>query len=267
MIGTFGLATLGSYNVLSVELSVIEIALAVGILLFGGFVKGTIGFAVGLIAISGLVEIFPPRLALIALSIPFLMSNVVVLIEDGVPISFLREQVPFLLMLIVGLFAGVWLLSVLSEEVLYLFIAGYVVLFLIFSRFEDQIKGYASLDGAGAFSGSLSGLLGGAVSAPGPPLVIHGYLNTVDENRRVFVTGVSALFLIAHAVRIVFLANADLLHTKEILLGAIFSVPMFAGVYIGILFRPYINEKTFKLLIKILLTAIGIKLFLNGIGW
>ncbi|WP_265110822.1 TSUP family transporter [Halosolutus halophilus] len=262
-----GLATSGVYGIVGIELTAFEIVLVLSILLLGGFVKGTIGFAVGLITVSGLVQIVPPRLALVALSIPFLVSNLVVLAGDGVPVAFLRRQVPFMIALVVGLFAGVWLLTILSPGLLYLFISGYVFLFLAFQRVEDRIHEYATHGSVGVFSGSLSGLLGGAVSAPGPPLVIHAYLNTVEDHRTVFVTGVSALFLLAHVVRVLFLAHADLLHAREVILGVAFTVPIFVGATLGIVFRQYVDDGTFTLLVKVLLAAIGVRLFLNGIGW
>lgn len=250
-----------------VELTAIGALIAIGVLLLGGFVKGTVGFAVGLITIAGIVQVFPPHLALVALSIPFLVSNVIVLVRDGLPVDFLRSQVEFLITLTVGLFVGVWLLEILSARVLYLFIAGYVGLFLVFQRVEDRIYEYAERQSVSVFAGMLSGLLGGAVSAPGPPLVIHSYLNTIDENRTMFVTGTSALFLVAHVMRMLFLTNADLLQTQELILGAGFTVPVFVGVYLGTVFRPHLNERLFTLAIKLLLALIGIRLFLNGVGW
>ncbi|MFC4248330.1 TSUP family transporter [Natribaculum luteum] len=258
---------LGALAFAGVEVTAVGVLIAIAVLLLGGFVKGTVGFAVGLITIAGIVQVFPPQLALVALSIPFLVSNVVVLVNDGLPIEFLRTQIGFLITLTVGLFVGVWLLEALSAQLLYLFIAAYVGLFLVFQHVEEKIYEYAERPSVSVFAGTLSGLLGGAVGAPGPPLVIHSYLNTIDENRTVFVTGTSALFLVAHVVRVVFLANANLLQTTEFVLGALFTVPVFVGVYLGTVFRPYLDERLFALFIKLLLVLIGIRLFLNGIGW
>lgn len=78
---------LGIVGLSSIEVTVVGTVLAIAILVFGGLVKGTVGF----ITISGLVQIFPPKLTLVALSIPFLISNIVVLVRDGVPMAFLRE--------------------------------------------------------------------------------------------------------------------------------------------------------------------------------
>lgn len=258
---------LGIVELSSIEVTVVGAVLAIAILVFGGLVKGTVGFAVGLITISGLVQIFPPKLTLVALSIPFLVSNIVVLVRDGVPMAFLREQVNFLLTLVAGLFVGVWLLEILSAQLLYLFIAGYVGLFLVFQRVEERIYDYAERPSASVLAGALSGMLGGAIGAPGPPLVIHAYLNPTYESRTLFVTGTSALFLVAHSVRMLFLSNADLLHAREFALGIAFTVPVFVGVYLGTVVRPYVDERRFTLFIKLLLFLIGIQLFMNGMGW
>lgn len=255
------------FTFVGVELTVAGAVFAIIVLLFGGFVKGTVGFAVGLITTAGIVQVFPPHLALVALTVPFLVSNMIVLAKDGFPRQFLQAQLGFLITLSAGLFVGVWLLGVLSPEVLYLFIAAYVFLFLLFQFVEDQIYKYGQRRSASIFAGTLSGLLGGAIGAPGPPLVIHAYLNTINENRTLFVTGTSALFLVSHVIRIAFLTNADLLHTREIMLGIAFSIPVFVGVYLGAVFRPYVNDRLFTAFIKLLLAVIGVRLFLNGMGW
>lgn len=62
---------LGIVGLSSIEVTVVGTVLAIAILVFGGLVKGTVGF----ITISGLVQIFPPKLTLVALSIPFLVST------------------------------------------------------------------------------------------------------------------------------------------------------------------------------------------------
>jgi len=100
------IGVVGALSIADVSLTSMELLLAVGVLLLGGILKGTVGFAVGLVTISGLVQLFPPKLALVALSIPFLLSNVIVLVRDGVPRRFVRQQLPFIATLSVGLFRG-----------------------------------------------------------------------------------------------------------------------------------------------------------------
>ena len=248
------------------DITLLALVLAAGILLIGGFLKGTVGFAVGLVTVAGLVQVFPPKLVVVALSIPFLLSNVIVLVEDGVPYGFIRGQYPFVLALAVGLVGGVLLLRIVSERFLFLFLAGYIGLFLLVQWYERRIYEIADHGLAGLMAGSISGVIGGAVSAPGPPLVIHAYLNTLGDGKTAFVTATSSLFLIAHCFRLTFLANVGLLGVREILLGLAFSVPIYIGVALGIRARPYLDSRKFTMAIKVLLVLIGLRLLARGLG-
>ena len=246
-------------------LTVFDLVFAAGVLLLGGLLKGTVGFAVGLVAVAGLVQLFPPKVAVVALTIPFFFSNVAVLVRDGVPWDFVRGQVPFVTMLVVGLFVGVAGLEALPPRGVYLLLAVYIGGFLIFQRYEAAIERYAASSVAGPVAGTLAGVLGGAVSAPGPPLIIHAYISA-DNDRVVFVTGASTLFLIAHIVRVIFLVDATLLGPAEVWLGVLFTFPVFAGVMLGAHYRSSIDPLTFKRLTLALLAVIGLKLAADGLG-
>ena len=51
------------------------LAVAMLITLFAGFVKGTVGFAMPMVMISGLSSILPPEIALAGLILPTLLTN------------------------------------------------------------------------------------------------------------------------------------------------------------------------------------------------
>jgi uncharacterized membrane protein YfcA len=136
----------------------------------------------------------------------------------------------------------------------------------VFQRYDRFVHGYAQSRYVGPVTGFLAGVLGGIVSAPGPPLVVHAYLNTIEDSKTLFVTGMSSLFLIAHVVRLLFLYNRRLLHTTEVTLGFLFSVPIFAGVLLGAASRSYVDSRTFEQVVKVLLVLIGLKLLTNGLG-
>jgi uncharacterized membrane protein YfcA len=253
-------------DVAGIRLTPLELLLSVAVLLLGGYLKGTVGFAVGLVTISGLVQLLPPKPTVIALTIPFLASNLVVLARDGVPIEFVRGQLPFLATLTVGLLVGVAGLGVLSEEAIYLLLAVYIGGFLVFQRYDRLVDGYTESRISGPIAGALAGLLGGIVGAPGPPMVTHAYLNTIGESKKLFVTATSTLFLAAHVIRLGFLYAGDLLHVQELTLGVLFSIPIFAGVLVGIASRSYVDSDTFERAVQLLLVLIGVNLLRNGLG-
>jgi uncharacterized membrane protein YfcA len=63
----------------------------------------------------------------------------------------------------------------------------------VFQRYDRFVHGYAQSRYVGPVTGFLAGVLGGIVSAPGPPLVVHAYLNTIEDSKTLFVTGMSSL--------------------------------------------------------------------------
>ncbi|MBV0926293.1 sulfite exporter TauE/SafE family protein [Halomicroarcula limicola] len=239
------------------------IAYGLAVLLLGGFVKGTVGFAVGLVVVAGLVQVFPAKEVTIILSVPFLLSNVIVLKEEGVPSRFLRQQVPFIGALFVGLVLGVILLSIISSQVLYLLLAAYIALFLAIS--QDKLVAYAEKTGLSVGSGLFAGLLGGVIGVPGPPLVVHTYIQVAEENTE-FVAGVSSLFLVAHLLRIGILASDRLLGVRGLVIGVLLTIPIWIGVVLGVRFRDYIPDRRFEQTIKVFLAIIGVRLLMNGLS-
>ncbi|WP_167768464.1 TSUP family transporter [Haloarcula amylovorans] len=239
------------------------IAYGIAVLLLGGFVKGTVGFAVGLVVVAGLVQVFPAKEVTIILSVPFLLSNVIVLKEEGVPYRFLRAQVPFISALFVGLVLGVILLSIISSQVLYLILAAYIAVFLAIS--QDKLVAYAEKTGLSVGSGIFAGLLGGVIGVPGPPLVVHTYIQVAEEATE-FVAGVSSLFLIAHLLRIGILASDRLLGLRGLLIGLLLTIPIWLGVVLGVRFRDYIPDRRFEQTIKVFLAVIGVRLLMSGLS-
>ncbi|MEM8552427.1 MAG: sulfite exporter TauE/SafE family protein, partial [Pseudomonadota bacterium] len=66
------------------ELSTLTWVLVVAITLVAGFVKGTVGFAMPMIMISGLGSVLPPELALAALIAPTLVTNAFQAFRGGI---------------------------------------------------------------------------------------------------------------------------------------------------------------------------------------
>lgn len=245
------------------NLSPQTVAYGITVLFLGGFVKGTVGFAVGLVVVAGLVQVFPAKEVTIILSFPFLLSNVIVLKEEGVPYRFIKDQIPFIGALFVGLILGVILLSIISSQVLYLLLAAYIAVFLAIS--QDKLVAYAEKTGLSVGSGLFGGLLGGVIGVPGPPLVVHTYIQVAEEGTE-FVAGVSSLFLIAHLLRIGILASDNLLGMRGLLIGLLLTVPIWLGIVLGVRFRDFIPERRFEQTIKVFLAIIGVRLLMNGLS-
>ena len=100
--------------------SVVAFALAVS--LFGGFIKGIVGFALPTVLISGLSLFLTPELALVGLLLPTVATNGWQALRQGVPaaVSSVRRFRVFLGVGLVFMLASAQLLRVLPDNVLFL---------------------------------------------------------------------------------------------------------------------------------------------------
>jgi uncharacterized membrane protein YfcA len=231
------------------------------VLLLGGFVKGTVGFAVGLVVVGGLVQVFPAKDIAIILSVPFLLSNIIVLKQEGIPYQFVRSQLPFITAVFVGVIVGVVLLRIISSQILYLLLASYIAVFLATS--QRELVAYAEKTGLSIGNGLFGGLLGGVIGVPGPPVIIHTYVQ-VSKRETGFVAGVSSLFLITHLLRIGVLASDGLVEIRGILIGIALIIPIWVGIVLGTRFRDSIPKRRLEQIIKLFLAVIGARLAIIG---
>lgn len=241
-------------------LSLATLLLAVSILFLAGLVKGTLGFGVGLVSATLLIQLFPPKLVLMVLVIPIGLSETGLLISTGIPWRLIRESGPFFLLLIPGAIAGVLGLFAVPVNTLYLALSGYIVVFLVVQQYGSWTYKLADQRGLGPVSGTAAGLLGGGFGAAGPAVVPYLYSNSRDYPRSAFVGGMSAAFIIPQIVRLPLFITADRFGPEELALGSVAAVIVLIGLGLGSRFRPYIPEATFQRFVKGVLLLMAVQL-------
>lgn len=241
------------------------VLLAIAILLVAGIVKGTLGFGVGLVSATLLLQLFPPKPTLIVLILPIGLSEVGLLVNAGVPWGLLRDHAAFFLLLIPGAIAGVLGLIAVPVNVLYLALSGYIVVFLAVQRYEARAYRLAKRRGFGAVSGVASGLLGGSFGAAGPPTVPYLYINTRDEARSVFVGGMAAAYVVPQIVRLPPLVLAGRFDSRKLLLGSGAAAIVLVGLGLGSYLRPHIPEDAFQLVVKGVLLLMATQLAVDAL--
>lgn len=247
-------------TLLELSIPLTTLVLAVGILLVAGIVKGTLGFGVGLVSATLLIQLFPPKPTLLVLILPIGLAEVGLLVTTGVPWSFIREHAAFFLLLVPGAIAGVLGLLIVPVDVLYLVLSGYIVVFLAVQRYEVRAYRIANRRGFGAVSGVASGLLGGSIGAAGPPTVPYLYINTRDYPRSVFVGGMAAAYVVPQIVRLPPLVVAGRFGLRKLVLGGLAAAIVLAGLGLGTRLRPHIPENTFELVVKVVLLVVAVQL-------
>src|SRR5262249_54672515 len=127
-----------------------------------GFIKGFIGFGFSVIALPTVALGLPPERPVIIISIPTLVSNIVVLAKGNPPVPELRRAVPFMIPLIAGAVAGAILLPHIDPDRLTVIIGIVVVVFSLLSLVKIDIALSPAQERiASPIVGLICGLLGG----------------------------------------------------------------------------------------------------------
>ncbi len=203
--------------------------------LLAGTVRGFSGFGTAMIYLPIAGQFLSPLVAVLTLTI-----------MDGFgPIPALPRAVrdadwPDLRRLIIAMLLslpiGIWLLISVPSDVFRYGVSLISLLLLAALIFGLRYKGRLSAPKIYGI-GAASGVLGGAVGLPGPPVIL---LYMASTHAPVVIRATTMVFLFAYDVILFTMFGAQgLLSLSLILLGALLIAPMMLGILIGTwLFRP-----------------------------
>ena len=211
------------------------------IIFISSLVQGLTGFGFSVVALPLLSLIMDIRQIVPSLVIYSIVLNVMVLANL---LKYLRPKQMLLLAVfgLVGIRIGIWLLA--SMDPGYIKIAAGIGLFLysiaLLTGFKKN-SGESPLTKAGI--GLLSGILGGATSLSGPPIVL--FLADKVE-KQVFRANLTAYFFILNIFSIPAYISSGIM-TKSGFIQSLKLIPaVIIGVYIGIKLGDRVDEKKFK---------------------
>lgn len=245
----------------------LELALAAfAVTLLAGFVKGAVGFAQPMIMISGLATFLPPEMALAALIIPTVVSNVWQSLRDGFAAAWaaMREYWLYLLILGACILASAQLVSVLDGNTMLLILGVPVTLFCIIQLLGFTLKLNSRNRVAEAIFAALAGGVGGISGVWGPLTVI--YLNAVDTPKQKsmlvqgVIYGIGAVLLLAAHLR------SGVLNAQTLPLSFAMVVPAMLGMAMGLAVHDRLDQKRFKQLTLIVLVFAGLNLIRRGLS-
>lgn len=230
--------------------------LVVAVIFLAVFTQSLSGFGVALVAMSLLpalinIQVATPLVAVVGVTIEFFLL--------WRYRSALNLQAVWRLVAasIIGIPLGVWALSRLDEDVvlaaLGVLITGYAIYALLNMRLPElRHSGWAYL------SGFIAGVLGGAYTTSGPPVIVYGDCRRWERaefksNLQGFFFVSSIFIVIAHA----FDQNLTPLVWRYYLL----SIPaMIIGIIAGVSLDKVINPLLYRKIVLILLVFLGFRL-------
>ena len=139
---------------------------------------------------------------------------------------------------------------------------GILILFIVIALARGINFGIRTEKHAFRISGLLGGMLAGATGITGPPVAI--ILSSIKTPREKFSAVLSLFILIAVSFAFVFYFAAGLIHLRILLLALVTIPAMLAGLYAGDRLVSHINQKTFTIVIYIVLVIMGIITIYKG---
>lgn len=242
-----------------------ELAVAFGVALLAGLVKGIVGFAMPTVLLAGLGMFLAPELALAGLILPTVVSNAIQALRQGVgaALGSVRRFGVFLGVGLVFLMGSAQLVPVLSQSTMLLMIglpvAGFAALQLVGLGWQLTAPSRRIEVVLGGFTGFIGGMSG----IWGPPTVM--YLNALGtakaEHLRVqgVIYGIGAVALLAAHL------GSGVIRAETAPFSAVLVVPALLGMWVGAKVQAKVNQDGFRRATNIVLMLAGVGLIWRGV--
>lgn len=248
--------------------------LIAAIVFLGGLVVGFAGFGYAVVSTATLAIVLPPAEAVTIMIIPLLAANVSLARE--LDCERLRTCVsrfwPYVLAAIFGTAGGMALLNAIPPAVFSLALGVFTLVYVV-SNWRSILPARVerTLDTMTMDTTPIQFVLGGisgfVFGASNVGVQVVAYLDTVDVDREVFVGVLALIFLGVSTVRVGLAGVLGLYGPGSLLwLSIVVAAIGLVGVSIGSRARVVTTATTQNAVVSVLLTIIGTRLVLSGLG-
>ncbi len=248
------------------DMSVVLLLASMFVAAFGGFVKGVVGFALPMIVISGIGSFMPAEVAVAALIVPTVVTNVLQAFRTGLDnaVDSFKRFWRFNLVLFAMILLSAQLVTILPENVLFIILGGPIILFAMLPLAGWQPRVRAGFERVTEFFVALTaGFFGGLTGVWGPPTIL--YLNALDIPKAEHVRIQGVIYLLGSVLLFSAHVKSGVL-TEETLPYSILLVPAaLVGQAIGLRMQDRLDQALFKRLTLIVLVIAGLNLLRRGL--
>lgn len=238
----------------------------IAIALFAGVVKGAVGFAMPMVLISGLGTFLAPEVAIAALILPTVASNLWQAARGGLgsAIQATKAHRLYLGIVLVMIVVSAQIVLLVPDSVIFLMIGIPITAFAATQllgwrpKIRPEARRKAQV-GVGMFAGFIGGIAG----SWGPPTVL--YLTALDTPKREsvqvqgIVYGAGALVLLgAHL-------NSGLFTGERATFSALLCIPAALGMIAGFWLQDRLDQERFRQLTLAVLVVAGLNLVRRGL--
>ncbi|QBX33621.1 sulfite exporter TauE/SafE family protein [Paracoccus liaowanqingii] len=234
---------------------------AFGITAFAGFVKGALGFAMPMIMASAFGSIMPAPVALAAMILPTLFTNIQQAVRDG-RAEAVASAVKFRLhiaMVAIFICVSAGFVTMFPQWLMYAALGVPITLFALLQLSERPlVLNLRHQRRAEGWSGVIGGLYGGISGIWGPPLIV--YLLSIGTEKREQVRVQGVVFLIGAVVLTGAHLVSGLLNAATVPLSLVLCIPAFAGMMAGFALQDRLDVGQFRRWTLVLLILTGLNL-------
>ncbi len=230
------------------------------VIFLASFVMGLAGFGIALVAMAFLPWLMSTVTAIVVLTVYAFVFSIVVVVQlrrDLTP----RALGDLFMGTVAGTPIGVWVLATLPVTALNRLI-GLVLVVVVALELRGVMPRHLEGRGWGLVTGFLSGVIGGAVGTPGPPVIV--YATTQGWSPRTMKANTMGFFVVNQGVILLGYWWAGLLTPEVAGVAASFALPALAGVGAGVALFGRLDPVRFRRLVFALLLISGLVLLIRG---
>lgn len=237
----------------TLDLTTWQAIAAVCAILVGATISGLTGFGFGLVIVPIMLLLFPPPTVVVLTSSLAIASGLPILIEDRHKVR-LRIVSPLMIPAILGLFAGIQVLTTLDTRLIKLTAGFVVVVFAAMVARGFLIPGIRSRL-APVVAGFTSGVLGTSTGMSGPPIVL--LLTDRAPEPRVFRASITFYFSTMNLIGVLLVSRTGFVGKREFALAAVFLPIALFGRRVGQILLHRVSPVQFRRISMALLMLTG----------
>lgn len=248
------------------DMGLLALAASLVVVAAAGFVKGAVGFALPMILISGIGSFMPAEVAIAALILPALVTNVIQAFRNGLGhawVSF-RRFWRFNLVLFGMILVSAQLVVLLPGRVLFVILGGPVVVFTLM-----QLMGRHPVIKQGServfeiWMAFVAGFFGGLTGVWAPPTIL--YLTALDVPKAESVRVQGVVYLVGAILLTCAHLRSGILNGQTIPYSALLVAPALLGQAVGMRVQDRMDQALFRRATLVVLVIAGLNLLRRGL--
>ncbi len=233
------------------------------IFLFGGLVKGGLGFGLPLVTISALPLVVPIDLALGINSVVLPLANVFQYVQARMMRETIVRFWPVLIGLVIGVPIGAALVSAIDKRLLLACLGVFVMIFVALTALNPRFRIPDHLARpVGGLTGVIAGFVGALTTTIGPIFAV--YMVGIGAERRVMVSAFGLFFLFSGILIAGSFWTIGILDAGRAAVAVICLPIALIGMWIGNRLADRLTADGFRRLILVILFGLGANMVLRA---